>query len=242
MLGPQEKILRKISSTTSMNDLNVMRRNIEHMYESSHYNLSHESLLANLERFIKSVNTMAHTVMIPSRLMDLQVDEIALSDKLLADDPSMPPTIVKSPDVVDEDTSSISSCDSSFDQMSNLSYSNKNTSNDHHRNNQSPVASKHTLSSPVSQIDHSNRLDMYTVYKMLVSARNDLVWASTLEEEETPAFTCGDGEEFDTHAHSQHILMVKFKHHLEALNQVTSQFADLAEVLTSKYECHENLQ
>lgn len=226
-----------------MHDFNVMRRNIEHMYESSHYNTSHESLLANLERFIKSVNTMAHTVMIPSRLMDLQVDEIALSDKLLSDDPTMPPTIVKSPRTMDEDTSSISSCDSSFDQMSNISYSNKNNNNtiDHRNREESPVApSKHTLS---SAIDHSNRLDMYTVYKMLVSARNDLVWSSTLEEEETPAFTCGgDTDVFDTHSHTQHILMVKFKHHLDALNEVTSQFADLAESLTSKYECHENLQ
>lgn len=275
MLGPQEKILRKISSTTSMHEFNIMRRNIEQMYESSVYNTSHESLLANLERFIKSTNTMTHTVMIPSRLMDLQIDEIAISDKLLSDVCHLPHpnSFVKCRNgcpglnggTIDEDASSISSCDSSssFDQISpalvysngtTTSNSNNNngpmvTSLDHQRQPPSPPLAPHRAmskcgsTSTIANVDHSNKLDMYTAYKLLVTARNDLVWSSTLEEESFVVNGAHDGEtdDLDYHPHTQHILMVKFKHHLDALNELMAQFADLAEALTHKYEMHENM-
>ena len=45
------------------------------MYENSKWNTSHESLLSNLERFLKSVNTMSHVVMVPSRLLDVENEE-----------------------------------------------------------------------------------------------------------------------------------------------------------------------
>lgn len=231
-----------------MHEFNTMRRNIEQMYEST-YNTSHESLLSNLERFIKSVNTMAHTVMIPSRLMDLQVDEIAISDKLLETTCTIPQSKIGQ----DEDNSSISSCDSSSSfecPISSGSYSNNNNTSSTQGSTptvanllSSARSSDGSTSTVHGQVNHSNKLDMYTAYKMLVSARNDLVWTSTLEEEESPNFRCNDGEndDLEVHPHTQHILMVKFKHHLDALNHLTAQFADLAERLTSQYELHENM-
>lgn len=52
-----------------------MKKNIADMYENSKWNTSHESLLSNLERFLKSVNTMSHVVMVPSRLLDVENEE-----------------------------------------------------------------------------------------------------------------------------------------------------------------------
>jgi len=69
------KVMRKISSTASLHEENVMKTTIASMYENSRFNTSHESILSNLEKFLKSVNTMSHIVMIPSKLMDIEPDE-----------------------------------------------------------------------------------------------------------------------------------------------------------------------
>ena len=53
-----------------------MKRNIGSMYDSR-VKSSHESLLANLEKFMKAVNTMSHVVMVPSRLLDIEAEEEA---------------------------------------------------------------------------------------------------------------------------------------------------------------------
>jgi ribosomal protein L18E len=71
----QKSVLRKISSTASLRDENTMKRNIACMYEDSKWNTAQESLLSNLERFLKSVNTMGHVVMVPSRLLDIENEE-----------------------------------------------------------------------------------------------------------------------------------------------------------------------
>ena len=75
MSDQEQNVLRKISSTSSLRDENTMKRNIACMYENSKWNTSHESLLSNLERFLKSVNTMSHVVMVPSRLLDVESEE-----------------------------------------------------------------------------------------------------------------------------------------------------------------------
>ena len=75
MLSESQQKLRKISSTASLHEENVMKKNIGSMYENSRVKLSHESLLANLEKFMKAVNTMSHVVMVPSRLLDIEAEE-----------------------------------------------------------------------------------------------------------------------------------------------------------------------
>lgn len=78
-MNQEEQKLRKISSQASLHEENIMKRNIGTMYENSRFNTSHESLLANLEKFMKAVKTMSNIVMIPSRLLDIEPEEEIVS-------------------------------------------------------------------------------------------------------------------------------------------------------------------
>ena len=74
-MAGEKEVLRKISSNASLHEENVMKKNLVTMYENSRFNTSHESLLANLEKFVTAVNTMSHIVMVPSRLLDIEPQE-----------------------------------------------------------------------------------------------------------------------------------------------------------------------
>lgn len=210
-------VLKKISSVNSMHAFNSMKDKIENMYQETKFPTSQSSLLTSLERFLKSINTMRHTVMIPSQLMDQQLN---------------PKT---------EETSTLDSLTTSMDQFCSLGHSPL----PHNNNNQTHSGIYFTVSSCPSspmpsltcdrisftnsacgsltsssssglESEHGN---MYQIYQMLMDAKDDLVW-----NHERPARDV------------EHPLYTKFKYHLDSLNSLTAQFADLAEDLTANYE------
>lgn len=78
--------LRKISTATgSLHDENTMKASIADLYQNEKFTTSNESLLSTIDRFLKSVNTMSHVVMVPSKLVDIESDEEDLSSNASSD-------------------------------------------------------------------------------------------------------------------------------------------------------------
>lgn len=78
--------LRKISTATgSLHEENVMKANIADLYQNDKFTTSNESILSTIDRFLKSVNTMSHVVMVPSKLVDLESDEEDVSSNASSD-------------------------------------------------------------------------------------------------------------------------------------------------------------
>lgn len=78
--------LRKISTATgSLHEENVMKASIADLYQNEKFTTSNESLLSTIDRFLKSVNTMSHIVMVPSKLVDLESDEEDVSSNSSSD-------------------------------------------------------------------------------------------------------------------------------------------------------------
>ena len=78
--------LRKISTATgSLHEENVMKASIADCYQNEKFTTSNESLLSTIDRFLKSVNTMSHTVMVPSKLVDIESDEEDVSSNASSD-------------------------------------------------------------------------------------------------------------------------------------------------------------
>lgn len=209
-------VLKKISSTNSMHEFNSMKKKIENMYQEIKFPTSQVSLLSSLERFLKSINTMRHTIMVPSRLMDRQLNPKSIATDEVSNFDSICPSVEPFHSLGHTSNNggsgiyfTVSSCPPSplpsltCDQISFTSNSN--------------CGSLASSSSSGLDSEHGN---MYQVYQMLMNAKNDLVWNQGNS----------NGEEVE------HPLYAKFKYHLDCLNSITSQFADLANDLTANYE------
>lgn len=218
-------VLKKISSTNSMHEFNSMKKKIENMYQEIKFPTGQVSLLATLERFLKSINTMRHTIMVPSRLMDQQLnpkitvanhDEPTSASNFDSLCPSVEPfcSLGHTTNGSNHGGSGIYftvSCPPSplpsltCDQISFTSNSN--------------CGSLASSSSSGLDSEHGN---MYQIYQMLMNAKNDLVWNHE-----------------NSNIEVEHPLYAKFKYHLDCLNSITAQFADLATDLTSNYESNQ---
>ena len=62
-----------------------MKASIADLYQNEKFTTSNVSLLSTIDRFLKSVNTMSHIVMVPSKLVDLESDEEDVSSNASSD-------------------------------------------------------------------------------------------------------------------------------------------------------------
>ncbi|XP_053203907.1 mid1-interacting protein 1-B-like [Panonychus citri] len=131
---------------------------------SSDHNYSQESILYALNRFIKSVGNMNNSVLVPSKLHDIDDDQLDSKSVM-----------------------SLSSDDGSTSSLGNSS---------------------------------TGSGTLHDQYRMIIEAKEDILWGTNLRQPEP----------------SEASISLQFKYHLQQLQQLLNQFADVANHLTAKYE------
>ena len=82
------------------------------------------------------------------------------------------------------------------------------------------VAPSDTANNTSAISSDTNGSTLYDNYRMLIQAKEELLWGTSANSE----------EQVDTHQ------SVQFRHNLNQLNMLLTQFADMADFLTSKYQ------
>ena len=183
---------RKISSTS--------------FYEESNQ-CSNESILPSMNRFINSINNMTSVVMFPSKLYDYEGEEEQKKQE-------------KEKEAMD--SKSVHSLSSEEDSLSHSSSVSSNL-----MSLESTGTNTATASSDDSGIQHeqqqqpqqSANSSLYDSYRMLIQAKEQLLWGTNARDDEDDS-----------------PLSAQFRESLSEMNRLLTQFADLAEQISDKYQ------
>jgi len=182
------------------------------LYDQANLAFAQDSIIPGISRFINSINNMNQTILIPSKLHDFECEESGdLND-------------AKS---VISDDGSLSSSSSVSSNLINLANSNPETSE---------------LSSGTS---------LYDSYKMLIQAKDDLLWgfktdhsldnqkqvtAAVVDQNNNEMEKGQDNSTSNKDDISDSQIITQFRNNIQQLNTLLSNFSEMAEFLTSKYQ------